>query len=119
MSDPLRQLFEASRQANLFPATSRYHGAETAVLETEKGKPTVYLLRRFAPPPENFSLLKVYTVTQTDRLDTITAKQLGDPGQFWRLCDANAAMDPLELTETVGRKLRITLPEGIPGVSDA
>ena len=42
-----------------------------------------------------------------------------DPEQFWRLCDANAAMRPDELTESVGRRLRITLPEGIPGVSNA
>jgi hypothetical protein len=33
----------------------------------------------------------------------------------WRLCDANGAMRPDELTETPGRRLRITLPEGIPG----
>ena len=37
------------------------------------------------------------------------------PRQFWRVCDANAAMRPDELTETIGRRLRITLPEGIPG----
>ena len=30
-------------------------------------------------------------------------------------CDANGAMQPDELTETVGRRLRITLPEGITG----
>ena len=42
---------------------------------------------------------------------------LGDPEQFWRLCDANGAMRPDELTETVGRRLRITLPEGVPGAS--
>ncbi|MGH7229842.1 MAG: LysM domain-containing protein, partial [Nitrospiraceae bacterium] len=40
---------------------------------------------------------------------------VGDPEQFWRLCDANAAMRPEELTGIIGRVLRITLPEGIPG----
>jgi hypothetical protein len=53
-------------------------------------------------------------VTQGDRLDNIAAKYLGDPEQFWRLCDANGAMRPDALTETIGRWLRITLPEGIP-----
>jgi hypothetical protein len=58
-------------------------------------------------------------VFQGDRLDNIAALYLGDPEQFWRICDANAAMRPNELTETIGRRLRITLPEGIPGTSNA
>jgi gamma-glutamyltranspeptidase/glutathione hydrolase len=47
------------------------------------------------------------------------AQYLGDPEQFWRLCDANAAMHPEELTDAIGRTLRITLPEGIPGAPNA
>ena len=58
--------------------------------------------------------LEKQAVTQGDRLDNITAKFLGDPEQFWRVCDANNAMRPDELTEIIGRTLRITLPEGIP-----
>jgi hypothetical protein len=38
---------------------------------------------------------------------------------FWRICDANRAMRPGALTETIGSRLRITLPEGIPGTEDA
>ena len=48
-----------------------------------------------------------------------SAQYLGDPEQFWRLCDANRALRPQELTDTIGKKLRITLPEGIPGVPHA
>jgi hypothetical protein len=44
---------------------------------------------------------------------------MGDPLQFWRVADANNAMQPEELTAEIGRKLRITQPEGIPGVSNA
>ena len=57
-------------------------------------------------------------VTEGDRLDNITAAHLGDPEQFWRICDANRAMRPDELTRGLGRRLRITLPDGIPGVVD-
>jgi hypothetical protein len=67
------------------------------------------------PQPEKFSLLQEYVVSEGDLLDNVTARFLGDPEQFWRICDANRAMRPDELTETVGRRLRITLPEGIPG----
>ena len=42
-----------------------------------------------------------------------SARYLGDPELFWRLCDANVAMRPAELTETIGRRLHITLPEGM------
>ncbi|MGP1666428.1 MAG: LysM domain-containing protein, partial [Rhodanobacter sp.] len=75
--------------------------------------------RRFVPAPENFALLQWHVVVQGERLDNITAKYLGDPEQFWRLCDANRALQPEELTDRIGRRLRITLPDGIPGVPHA
>ena len=102
-----------------FPPTSRYYNIETATWQTPDGRTRVYIRRRFVPPPERFSLLQEYVVVQSDRLDNITARYLGDPEQFWRVCDSNRAMRPDELTETIGRRLRITLPEGIPGVPNA
>jgi hypothetical protein len=98
----------------MFPITSRYYNTATATLETADGKTIIYLRRRFVPPPERFELLFEHTVAEGERLDTIAAQYLGDPEQFWRLCDANNALRPEELLETVGRRLRITLPEGIP-----
>jgi hypothetical protein len=97
-----------------FPATSRYNGIATATLQTRDGKTIIYLERRFIPSADNFALLQLHTVTQAERLDNIAAKYLGDPTAFWRICDANNAMRPDELTETLGRQLRITLPQGIP-----
>lgn len=105
--------------ATLFPPTSRYHGIDTGILETIQGKTIIYVRRRFLPPAEKFALLQEHVVTQGERLDNITARYIGDPEQFWRVCDANAAMRPDELTDTIGRRLRITLPEGIPGMSNA
>ena len=115
---------EAFKQANalvtpLFPNTSRYHGLSAAQHTLPDGTPIAYLHRRFVPPPENFSLLHEHEVAAEDRLDNLAAHYLGDPLQYWRICDANRAMRPDELTEIAGRRLRITLPEGIPGVSDA
>lgn len=79
----------------------------------------VFLKRRFVPQPERFVLLQEHVVKQGERLDNITAQYLDDPEQFWRICDSNRAMPPAELTETIGRRLRITLPEGIPGAPNA
>lgn len=99
----------------LFPANSRYQNVETTKLMVPDGTEVAYLKRRFVPPPERFTLLQEHVVVEGDRLDNITARYLGDPEQFWKVCDANRAMRPDELTEEIGRRLRITLPEGIPG----
>ncbi len=104
---------------NNFSPTSRYYGIEAMKIETPEGKIVVYLRRRFVPSPERFALFYEHIVTQSERLDNITAQYLGDPEQFWRVCDANGAMRPDELTERIGRRLRITLPEGVPGIPNA
>jgi len=102
-----------------FSPTSRYFGVETTTLQDERGNTVIYLKRRFVPPPERFALLQEHVVKQAERLDNITATYLDDPLQFWRICDANRATRPESLTERVGRKLRITLPEGVPGTPSA
>ena len=99
-----------------FLPNSRYYGAQTSTLDTPDGRTIVYLRRRFVPPAGRFALLQEHTVVAGDRLDNLAAEYIGDPEQFWRLCDANDAMRPDDLTARVGRRLRITLPEGIPGL---
>lgn len=98
-----------------FPSSSRYFDVETTTVTSADGTPVVYLKRRFVPGPERFELLQEHSVAQGDRIDVITATYLDDPEQFWRLCDGNGAIRPDELTEVVGRRLRITLPEGVKG----
>jgi hypothetical protein len=116
----LQVLLQAAQgKVTAFPPTSRYYGIETATIQIADGRTVIYLRRRFVPSPDKFALLQYHTVTQGERLDNITAKYLNDPEQFWRICDANGALRPDELTETVGRKLRITLPEGIPATPNA
>ena len=101
--------------ATSHPPTSRYYAVDTATWTDGDGREHVYLRRRFSPLPERLALLEEHTVAQGDRLDNLTAHYLGDPEQFFRLCDANAALLPDQLTATVGATLRITLPEGSPG----
>ena len=120
MTDPMKMILETMKlETTLFPPTSRYHGIETTTMETAGGKTIVYVRRRFVPSPERFAVLQEHTVTQGERLDTIAAQYLGDPEQFWRLCDANNVMHPDDLTETIGRRILITLPEGLPGTKNA
>jgi hypothetical protein len=110
-------LAQTSLQNTLFAANSRYYGVDTATLALPNGKNVIYLLRRFLPQSSSFQVVQEHAVTQGERLDNIAAQFLGDPELFWRLCDANGAMRPDELTETIGLKLRITLPQGITGTA--
>jgi nucleoid-associated protein YgaU len=118
--DPVQAFLQANALVTpLFAPTSRFHGIAAAQLTLPDGTTIAYLRRRFVPPPENFALLQEHVVAAGDRLDNLAARYLGDPLQYWRICDANRAMRPDELTAAAGRRLRITLPEGIPGVTDA
>ena len=119
MNDPMAALLTLTQglplAATLFPPNSRYLGIETAKLTTAAGVEVVYLRRRFVPPSEELALLREHRVVERDRLDNLAAKYFGDPELFWRICDANRALRPDELTEVAGRRLRITLPHGLQG----
>ena len=116
MIDPIQAFLEANAlKTPLFPSTSRYYGIGSAVLQTSDGKTVVYLKRRFLPQPDTLTLLQEHSVSAGDRIDNLAQQYLGDGEQYWRLCDGNRAMDPAELTDTVGRVLRVTLPEGVTG----
>jgi hypothetical protein len=95
----------------MFDPTSRYANLETAELTDRDGRRIAYLRRRFLPQGRLMPLLAEVTVEPGDRLDLITARTLGDPEHFWRVCDANDAMDPFELTDETGRSLRVPVPE--------
>lgn len=69
-----------------------------------------YKRRRIIPSHETLVTLVEHTVTQGDRLDNLAARYLGDPEQFWRICDANNVLRPEELTDEIGSAIEIGLP---------
>ena len=97
----------------MFDSTSRYYTIETGKITVPDGEGGTreirYVRRRFIPSPEGLTTLVEHTVAQGERLDLITARYLGDPTQFWRVCDANNVQQPEELEET-GRIVKIALP---------
>ena len=95
----------------MFEFTSRYYQLETAKLDLAEGRVVCYKRRRFLPHGERMPLLVEAVVTEGDRLDLIAARTFGDPEQFWRIADANNAMNPFDLTAEVGRRLRVPLPQ--------
>ena len=95
----------------MFEPTSRYYGLETATFTNADQQNFAYIRRRFLPQGQSLSLLVEVVVTEGDRLDLITGRTLGNPEQFWRICDANNAMNPADLTPEPGDRLRVPLPQ--------
>ena len=89
----------------------RYAAAEQAIYVGADGRPVAYRRRRFLPQGERMPLLGEADVRIGDRLDLIANRALGDPLQFWQICDANNAMNPFDLTAEVGRRLRVPVPQ--------
>jgi hypothetical protein len=123
MSDPAKALQQllggGSLKDTLFLPTSRYYGLEITTRTQKDGSVVAWVKRRFVPAAERFETLTEHVVDENDRLDRIAARHFGDPELFWRIADGNDAIRPDELTEEPGRRLRITLPEGVPGVKQA
>jgi hypothetical protein len=98
----------------MFQPTSRYHDVETVkmTVRDSRGQPRVvsYKRRRFIPSGAATTTLAEHTVTQGDRLDNLAARYVGDPEQFWRICDDNKVLRPEELTEEIGRTIKIGMP---------
>lgn len=94
----------------MYEHTSRYYNLETAHTTGPDGRDIPYTRRRFLPRGSSLQLLAEVTVVQGDRLDLVTARTLGDPEQFWRVADANDAMNPFDLTAEPGRTLRVPMP---------
>jgi hypothetical protein len=97
------------------PPTSRYYGLPVLKLGAGTDHETAYLARRFVPPSSQFAFLRTHIVTEGERMDLVAARELGDAQAFWRVCDANDAKNPDDLTAVPGRGLRIALPQGVPG----
>jgi hypothetical protein len=118
MMDPF-SLIPSPQEAplNAFSETSRYRGLPLLTYHDREGREIVYVTRRWVPPPAAMAEVGRYEVKEGDRIDMIAASQIGDPELYWRIADANAALAPGELTapSRVGRRLRITMPEGVPG----
>ena len=97
---------------------SRYDGVPTGSVPVPDGaggtREVRYLLRRTAPEPGTAAPLAVHRVAADDRLDLVTARYLGDPTAFWRVADANAALDPEELVGPHAEGADLVIP--VPGV---
>lgn len=90
---------------------SRYRSIPTTEHTTATGRAIVHLRRRFVPAPSTLTPVARAVITEGDRLDLVSARAIGDPLQYWRICDANEAMNPAELEAAPGRVLWISTEE--------
>jgi hypothetical protein len=99
----------------MFDHMSRYYAIEKVTLELPDGRVVAYVRRRFLPSGAGMQLLAEVAVSPGERIDVVSNRTLGDPLAFWRICDANDAMDPQEMMDEVAndpnRRLRIPQPQ--------
>jgi hypothetical protein len=97
----------------MFAKNSRYAalGTATTTVRNPDGstREVTYARRRLLPQPTDHTLLGEHVVSPGERLDHIAGRQLGDPTQYWRICDATTVLRPEEL-ETPGTRLPLAMP---------
>jgi hypothetical protein len=94
----------------VFESNSRYAGLPVLYWQGPDGRAIPYVGRRFCPQGGVLPLLVEVTTIQGQRLDQLATQTLGDALQYWRICDANDAMNPAALAGVPGRRLRVPVP---------
>jgi len=97
----------------MFDATSRYAEAPVSEQTLPDGRHVRYAGRRLLPQGSALPAVTTITVAGSERLDLIAERTLSDPGQFWRICDANDVMNPATALSRPGRQLRIPLADAV------
>ena len=95
----------------MFFRGSRYEPIAEATIVTDDGRTIRYKRMRFVPqnPPPTRAFVKAL---EGDRPDLVAFRTIGDPEQFWRLCDLNLVQRPVDLTAQSGRPVAIPTPQG-------
>jgi len=93
----------------MFFRGSRYENVATDTFTGASGRVIKFKRIRFIPDtPAQLALI----VNQGERLDHIAERIYQDPELFWRICDANLALRPDDLTSQPGRSIKIPPAEG-------
>jgi hypothetical protein len=95
----------------MFDTTSRYYAQPVLQYARSDGRMLSYAQPRILPQAESFTVLGTAAVMEGERLDLFAARTLGDPLLFWRIADANDALDPQELA-VAGTLLTVPLASG-------
>jgi hypothetical protein len=94
----------------VFDPSSRYAKLDDATYTDSSGNQIRYKRRRFLPDP-NMPLLSQLPIQDGERLDNFTARTLGNPEHYWRICDANNTMNPIDLESRPDQQLKVPVPQ--------
>ena len=87
----------------MFTPDSRYADLATVTVRDGEGREvTAVRLRRLPATPG-----REVKVGAADQLDVISDQRYGDATRFWHIADANAELDARDLTQPVGRLLKV------------
>jgi hypothetical protein len=81
----------------MYDSASRYYRLGQSIYLNLDGTSTVYTRRRL--PPAKLPVQAVVSVEPGDRLDLIANRTLGQSVLYWRIADANDALNPFSLLE--------------------
>ena len=116
MTDPVQLLIDAGAIPELAvrAAEPLQRRARSRCCTGRAGEPGVaYVRRRFIPAPVTSRSRRSHRGRHSDRPDLLAATYLGDPLLYWRIADANAVVDPNELTDTLGAAHRDPAATGL------
>jgi len=115
MTDPVQLLIDAGAiSSDPFSENSRYRGIEQGIYESAAGAPGIrYILRRFIPQLRDIPAVAEHIVNGGERPDVLASNAMGDAELYWRIADANAVIDPNDLTDTVGARVSIPRAPGL------
>ena len=87
----------------MFLDGSRYAKVPTEITKATDGRTVVALMLRRLPPTSG----SAYEIKDNDRLDLLAQSTTGDGTRFWRIADANSALDAADLTARTGDTLAL------------
>nr|WP_274913813.1 hypothetical protein [Streptomyces sp. WZ-12] len=111
--EPYERALDDAPGAHPYPRSSRYAGIGIGVHTMPEGSEVRYAKRRLLPKLEHGEAEAVtHVVGAGERVDQLGQRYFGDPGQWWRIADANPVLEPRELTEEPGVEIAVPLPGG-------
>ena len=90
----------------MFSDKSRYKNTPQIETQTADGRQVKAVAPRALPPTPGVP----HEVKTNDRLDILAFRKLNDPLAFWRIADANTALDPFTLVDEAGDAINIPEP---------
>jgi hypothetical protein len=91
----------------MFFRGSRYEHVAEAEIAGPNGRTIRYKLSRFVP---EVGASLTHLIQEGDRPDLAAFRAIGDPEHFWRLCDANLVIRPVDLTAIPGKRILVPGP---------